>query len=269
MKTYFLLFFALFYFAGFGQEDKETHYLNQFKQPITKQIFDQKCKTYVYKCQKYEIDTLRLFKINNRYKFGKLDKEEFQQIRKLLIVDSKTKIEENKSIIVIYYDTLIDYTRALKNRKAHFRDYHKNDNVKDKGLSEKKFYENRNKYVKNKFKCIKKFQKKYNTKISYVFKYGEKEKSSYGNLNMVKDRGVIKHLFFKNMNESYMLILKPNGNYLIVGGHLSDRNLGKLLKKEDWKSFKEQLNISQTNKTVNGYGIFKKSTPGYHKKHCF
>jgi len=270
MKYYITVFFLFcFFFSGFSQNSPNTdYYLDQHGTTITKSVFDQRCKTYVLKCQKYKKDSITLFKINTRYKFGTLKKEDYQQIRKLLSLDSKLNIDDNKVIVLKFQDTIIGYKKALFNMKLHYREHHDNPSFSNKDYSKAKFSKHRKRFVKSKFKCVKKFQKKYDTKIVHVYRFGDKAKASYGELNMFKDRGLVKRLFFKNNNEHNMLVLKPSGDYFLVGGHLSDKDLGKLISDNDWTKYQEQLDISLTKKVANGFGIFERVV-GYHKKHCF
>ncbi len=268
MKINLLYISLLFSFMCYTQTKKHTTiYLDEYKKETTKPYYDQKCKTHVLKCQKYQTKDITVYKINNKYKFGKLKATDYDQIRILLAADSKTKIENDKIIVIKYLDTLINYDKALENRKRHFKEHH-NEEISKETYPKKDFDKKRQRYVKSKFKCVETYEKKYDTKIIHVYKHGDKAKKSYGNLNMLKDRGIIKHLFFKNLYESYILVLKPNGAYLKIGGHLSDKDLGKLITDENWNKYKQQLEVSINKKKTLGYGIFKKIN-GYHKKHCF
>jgi len=266
-QNVYLLFFLLSYLCYSQSKSPLIVYLDETKKEITKPYYDLKCKTYVLKCQKYQTKDVTIYKVNNRYKFGRIKPLEYNQIRTLIATDSKTKIENDKVIIIKYSDTLINYERALKNRKKHYKTYH-NQVINQESYSKKRFNKRRQHYVKNKFKCVEDYEKKYSTKIIHVYKHGDDAKESYGQLNMLKDRGIIKRLFFNNIRENHIVILKPNGDYLLVGGHLSDKDLGKLVKDKDWSDYKSQLNLSINTKKAFGYGVFKKVS-GHHKKHCF
>lgn len=254
-------------------------YFDEASNQINKAEFEQKCNSnYIYKCIAYPTDTLVVNKVFFKYQFGKLNVEEFQQIRKLLIKDGEYKIGENDIIIIKKIDSLWNYNREVKLHKIHEKKYKEYKAINDSlGYEKHHFHEhdfnkeifekNLNSWIKQNQKCIDKFERKFNTKVIFLHEDNINFENVYDDFSWVKDRGVIKRLFFKSNNVHDLLIIKPDGEYFLSGSHFIDRYLKKLLRHEDWSKFKKDFEKSLDSK--NGKGIFKKDNSYYHKKHCF
>ena len=123
--------------------------------------------------------------------------------------------------------------------------------------------------MKIKQKCIAKFEKIENTKVLYLYKHNDSG-NSYDNFKFIKDRGVLKNKFFEIMYNNNLLIIKPDGDYFLSGGHFTNRQLKTLLKNTDRTPFIDDWNESVNKKPINGSGFFKNNERMYsHKKHCF
>tara|TARA_B100000678_G_scaffold195795_1_gene164207 strand:- start:47128 stop:47979 length:852 start_codon:yes stop_codon:yes gene_type:complete len=260
---------------------QENLYFDETSTQINKAEFTKKCNSsYIYKCISYPTDTLVINKVFFKYKFGKISPEKFQQIRKLLIKDGKYKIEKNQIIIIKKFDSLYNYEREIEYHKIHEKNYKKYKAINDSlgyekyhihqhDFNKKIFQKSLNSWIREKQKCIAKFEKKFHTKVIYLHEDDIEQEENYNNFSWVKDRGIIKRIFFSDNNVHDLLILKPNGEYLLSGGHFIDRYLKKILQNQDWSQFKEDWIKSLEADNPHGKGIFKERRSIYHKKHCF
>ena len=55
----------------------------------------------------------------------------------------------------------------------------------------------------------------------------------------------------------HLLIIKPDGDYFLSGGHITDKQVGKLLKKADWSKYKNDWKLSFQREVINGYDLLK------------
>lgn len=266
MKIIIFLLLILFPFLNFSQSEV---YLDENMKEVGKSTFKSKCESQIFKCLNYTTDSLIIHKILYKYSFGKIKPKEYNQLRNLLIIDSKREIDSNATIILKFRDSLQNL-QVLKNRY----DKHiivceaKNLKMEHESKNLKSFAKDRNTWIKSKEKCTKKFTKKNNVSVNYLYKYENNAVDSYSNFNWVKDRGIFKNLFFKIMYQSNLLIIKANGDYFLSGSHISDKSITKLIKKKDWTKYREDWQSSLTTHKKNGKGFFNKDT-GFHKKHCF
>ena len=110
-------------------------------------------------------------------------------------------------------------------------------------------------------------KRKYNAETFYIYKYDYGSIKTYPDLNWIKDRSIFKNVFFKIMYNSDFLILKPNGDYFLSGGHLDTKMIKTLIKTKNWDEYKKDLENSISAQSKEGIGFFKENT--YHKSHCF
>jgi hypothetical protein len=262
-------------------------YLDTNSKAISKTEFQKKCNSnYIYKCLSYVTDTLIVKKINYQHQFGKISPEHYEQIRKLIYTDGNLKIEKGQTIIIKKQDSLYNFKKELIEHKKHkkeFEDWKKNyESLMKNGDSiikkphyhehefNKEIFEERMKRGNAKReKCIRKFERKYNVKVVYLHEDDINLEAGYGDFTWVKDRGIIKKIFFKRNGLHNLLVLKPDGEYFLSGAHFLDKHLKKLLRKKDWSKHKKDFKKSLLPKNINGKGIFKRDRNYLHKNHCF
>ncbi|MDG2193871.1 MAG: hypothetical protein P8K77_03255 [Polaribacter sp.] len=260
------LLFAISLFIVSSVCSQKKIYIDENMKIIDSLLFSEKCKASVLKCLSYNTDTLEINKILYSYSFKKISKKQFHQLRKFWSIETKKKIDSNTTLIIQYRDTLynydINYARHIKHTKNHTEAKHLKFTLK-KHLSNIKRWEKRQE------KCIKKLSKKSKANAIYTYKHAfENTLSEYKTIKWVKDRGMSKNYFFKINYNYQVVIVKPNGNYFLSGGHLDKTMLKRLLKKNDWASFRNDLKKSYQSLHKTGYGLFKQ-VKGYHKDHCF
>lgn len=237
-----------------------------------------KCNQRIFKCLKYDTDTLVINKILYKYNFGKLNQEDYKKIIDYLSTTSQSNIESNKTIIVRYYDTLKSFSKLLKEHSKHPKEKQKvyTDTSKTKfyylnphKFNRQIFEKNRNKFIKDRNKCIKKYDRKYNTQVFHAFDYDSNVSGEYIDFNWIPDNGILKETFFEIVFNYWAVILKPDGEYFLIGDHFSDKNVSKLIKSDDWTQFKLEWNETLYKYPINGIGIFKDESEMEHIKHCF
>jgi hypothetical protein len=242
---------------------KDIIYLDENMSKIDSIIYKKKCKSTVLKCLEYKKDSLFIIhKVLYKYTFGKISKTETIQLKKPLSINKTFNSQSN--IVINYRDSLYDYNARKRNSDRHLKSH---DSFKHIALTHKKFNSSRKIWIKQQKKCINKIKNKYNTETFYVYKYDYGSIKHYPDLGWIKDRGNFKTIFFGIMYNFNMLILRPNGEYFLSGGHFSNKMLKNLLK-NDWSQYKKDFNDSYNSQNNKGYGLFKTNS-SFHKKHCF
>ncbi|MCF6279308.1 MAG: hypothetical protein L3J14_03070 [Flavobacteriaceae bacterium] len=263
---------------SFSQENiqKDTIYMDENQIEITKEIYLKKLNNATLYSRNYETKDFIIYKNLYKYYFGSVSSKEYNQIRMLLEKDGNTKIKNGASILIKYVDTLYGFNMLMKRRTAHIKKGHLTNNetdtlknIKHLLFNYKIYLKDIKKYSKKAKKCSEKLYKKRNTSALHVYKYG-KGYSFNENLKWIKDR-VLKKMFFKNMYENNLLIIKPNGDYFMKSGHFSDANLNKLLKEENWNQYKKDWRKSLKINSNKGFGIIEKFSfqNHYHTSHCY
>jgi len=277
LELFVYLLFMLFTSISWSQNtDSKKIYIDAYNKEIDKTIYLKKCKNHTYKCLEYKTDSLVVNKVLNKFYFGKLSTQVYQQIRLLINRDSKKKIDSGEIIVLKYYDSLLSFSTLNKKHIKHTLAVKKDTSLslRDKGrrthdFNEKKFINNRKKWLKKQNKCIEKYERKFSIKINYLYKAEENVVNNYGGFNWIKDNGVFKNQFFKIMYNYNLAIIKPDGEFYLNGGHTTDKRVEKLLENSNWEQYKNDLELSKTTHMENGYGLFEK-IPFYHNsKHCF
>ncbi len=256
-----LLFFLFVAYSSYSQ--KKEYYLDENMKEITPHFYLEKCSSRVLKCLDFKTGKEIIHKVVFRFKFGSVKKIGYKQIKALLSKTSNKAISLNAIIMITYRDSLYDFKARERNYKKHIL---KHDSVKHGPFSLRKFDYSRKKWIKRQQKCVKRY-KKLNAETFYIYKYDYGSIKTYPNLHWIKDRGMFKNTFFKIMYNSNFVVIKPNGEYFISGGHLQDKLLKKLVKNSDWTPFKKDWQNSYQSLHREGYGVFEKEH--YHKPHCF
>ncbi|WP_166386291.1 hypothetical protein [Polaribacter sp. 11A2H] len=257
------LFFLTLLFSYFFSFSQSVKYIDENMSPIDSITYSKKCNLVVLKCLNFKTDSLNINKVVYKYKFGTTDTLGYTQVRKFLSRNSNLKIDKNAFLMIRFRDTLYDSNTNLKNYKRHVKNHSK---IKHADYDFKKNQSNTKKSIEALQKCNKKF-KKLGGEIFNVYNYDYGYRKEYPEVNWIKDRGLFKNAFFKIIYSSSFLLIKPNGEYFISGGHLSDSLLKKLLKNNDWSDFRLDWLASYNTLSKSGKGVFKQSA--YHTKHCF
>jgi len=253
----------LFLFYCLLISSQEIIYLDENMANITSKQFDEKCTNSVLKCLKFKTDSLTIHKVVYKYNFGKVDNLLYSQIKNQFAEKTNRNIHDNAVLLVRYRDSLFDFKTRNKNHLRHLKQH---KSAKHVDFNKLKFQKSREKWIQKQQKCRKKMQK-INAETFYVFKYDFGASEQYPTIDWIKDNGLFKKEFFKILYNNNFLILKPTGEYFLSGAHLSNTFLKKLIKNEDWTSFKDDWQKSYQSKSDRGHGVFK--TSFYHKKHCF
>lgn len=268
--NYFKVFFLLFTISIYSQE---KIYLDENFRSINKLEYSKRCKKNFFKCLEYKSDSLSINKILFRYRFGKISDTSYHQIRNLLIRDSKTSIDSNSIIIVKYYDSLINFQSIYKKHLKHIEP--KTDSLGNElPIHQHEFNmdiykKNKANYVKERKKCIKKFEKYENVRVFHMYKHEENVANTYEDFDWIDDRGTFENTFFQILFNYSSVLIKPNGDYFLIGGHFPDKDLKSLIKKQNWESFRLDWEKTYSSDALNGKGIFKMPESFYHTKHCF
>ena len=265
----FLFSLVITFFFITSTNSQAKVYVDESMNKIDSIQFKKKCNTYILKCLKFTSDSVIVNKVLHKYSFGVLKKDEHLQLRKFLISDSNLNIDDTKTLLIKFRDTIYSPNSLKQINDKHNRECEKeNPNISHLNKTLKQYYSERKKWIKSTNKCIKRIEKKLNSKVIHLYKYNKDAVSSYANFVWIKDTGVIKNKFFNIMHNYNLLILKPDGEYFLSGNFISDGQINQLLKNKDWTTFKNDFKSSITKNTTNGKGFFNKKN-GIHKSHCF
>lgn len=225
-----------------------------------------KCNRVALKCKSFTIpksDTI-FHVVYDKYKFGKLNKYHYNRIKNEIYRNTNF----NGIIMLHYRDSLITFDEyrddiEIKNKEydsinwRRERHFVRRSDIKNK--SKKDVLRNRKYLTKRINKCIKKYKKKYNTDLIHYYGYGKKDELLYPNFIWKKDENqLIKNYFFKYVSQFYYAIIKPDGEYMLIGDFISPNRIKKLLKKKDWSKIK--ISLKKTYK-------LKKNTSFFYKEH--
>lgn len=259
-------------------------YLDENIKMIDSVQFANKCKNRILKCLEYSKDTLTIKKVLPKHSFGKINTDEFNQIR--LIFEKKTnkKISNKNSLLIVYKDTLFSYNEAKEKYQNYIAEIKEEIAKKpqtifvrirmNNGFRFSKFplydfdtfHAKRNKLLE---KCRKKIEKKSTSSLFYVFNSSKKEGTDFRKIDWIKDTGIFKNKFFTIIGNYRILILKPSGDYFLSDGYLSNEKLNSLLKNDDWSQYINDLKKSLNSNSVYGFGFFDTYTYNKHSKYCF
>lgn len=248
-------------FSSFSQQKL---YLDENLKQIDSATYSKKCKTYILKCLEYDADSLSVEKVLYKFSFGRVSQTKANKIISLLALDSGKKIKKNDIIVLRYIDSLYNYETSKRNYDKHITNH---KNAPHKHYDRKRYDKQKIKWDKSRYNCVKKFEKIEHIKVLHSVKHTQNDLNTYNNITIVKDRRVLKNTFFKIIYNYNLLILKPNGEFFLSGGCLNNEKLKKLIKNDDWSTFRNDLKRSINGNSDTGFGFFKK--PAYHKKHCF
>lgn len=269
------IFFSLIIITTNLSISQSSIYLDEQMNEIDSTLYFKKCKFSAFKCIEYKKDTLSINKILLLHYFGTIDKTQNNQIRSILSKDAKRKIDNNSIIIVRYYDSILSYKTMKKKRDVHVKIHEKgidSAGIKSGIISHHKYnlktyHRNMKNWLKGQNKCIRKFERIDNVDVFNVINNSQININNLSSISPIKDRNVFKNTFFKILYQYRYLVLKPNGDYFLSGGHLSDKKLIKLLKEKNWENIIEDWEISINRFPINGNGFFKYDK--VHQKHCF
>ncbi len=248
---------------------KDTIYFDENDIKIDRIKGLKKCYSEIYYCVKYENDSLVKFKIMPEYFYDKMDSISHKQIINLLNSRMDIQVTIEKTLLISYradienYEGYLDRFNDTKNRL--------NDSRFSRliPMTDKQF-ENKNKnFLKTQKKCIKKVNKIGNIFQFYVFTKNKGYLINEDSINWRKDfNNMFKDLFFK---KGRLLILKPNGDYLITMNRLGDDFLFKHLETSNWDVLKTTWNKNQISlpKDKNKKSIYQRKTDKPFYLTCF
>ena len=268
MSKYFILLITLFPLMSLSQS-KEI-FIDENMVEIDSLTFNKKCSSRVLKCLKYQDSTLIVNKAHRVFKFGKVSSQEYNQIRLLLIKKSKLEISPDQIIVIKHVDSIGgSYQAYLKKREenSHNRPVFVTSNVSENNrpikirvpgtLSEKQYDMFQRRGIAKYAKCVKKFERKYNSRVITTYKFNGNKKDLYKSINWVDYPGIIIPKFLNSVKNGRYLIIKPDGEYFVASRKMGDSSLEKLFKDQNWTKHKEHLERSETENSKIGYGIFR------------
>jgi hypothetical protein len=256
-------YISFIFLISFNSIAQTEFYLDENMEKIDSLTFKKKCKVNVLKCLVYKTDSLILNKILYKYQFGKLTKNELEQVKK--IVSSTSKFNTSNNFMINFRDTLYNYEVTKTRYDLHVK---KHQNVKHIPYSLEKYNKQRVQWVKQKKKCTKKINSKYNTNTFYTYKFDFGVNNEYSGIHWIKDTGILKKIFFNIQYNYRYVVVKPSGDYFACGSYLSNKKLKQLLKNNSWKKYILDLEKSYNTESKNGIGFFKKEN-SYYNSQCF
>jgi len=265
-------------------------YLDENSKEISLKEFKKKCASnQLYDCLTYTKDNVVLSQVLYTYQFGKISPQEYDQLRKLLIKDAGINIQPDQMIVIKKYDSLLSYEREVELHKKHVRDYKaikaETDSVnkiypykrklliKQHDWNKEIFDEIVSQWTKDVNSCIEKYEEKYEEKFNLKMLFFHMDKPSlekeYKDFKWLKDRGVLSEIFFKYGKLHHTLILKPDGEYFLAGGHFKTYYYKRLLRNKDWSKYKRDYQKSLSGDYPNGKGMFRFDYSNHPNQYCF
>ncbi len=251
-------------------------YLNENLKPIDSVLYRTKCVSNFFSCTSFKKDSIMYGVVSFKYKMGRLTKEAYSQVLKVIQLQTKQNVNKSKSILIRFADTLFDYQSIKNKHDLHHEKYHMNVNFSINGeiIDFKNLSYNKTKYnkllkIRNKRikKCVKSYYKRQQSNFFYFYNTSVGNSKQFESTYWMKDKGLLRKFFFKKTNTFKFLILKPNGDYFLSDRSVTDKIIRKLLKKEDWKKYRDDLIKTYEFKDKNRIGLFKIRKP-FFVSHC-
>ncbi|MBU2938844.1 hypothetical protein KO494_04740 [Lacinutrix sp. C3R15] len=272
---------ALFLLISFHTISQEKVFIDENMKEIDSLQFNTICKNRAYKCLAYSSDSILVNKVLPKYSFGKITPQEYDQIRSILELDSKTKVVPGSKIVISYSDTLFNKETIIKNQMGIFNQPNLSNNITfisngfskvinpNKDLDRRDFIKFNEKIDKYLTKCIENFEKQDLVSVNYVYNKKQDGITYFENTPRLKDRGIFKNTFFKIHKNYKLLVLKPDGEYFLSGGYMSNKNVQLLLKNDDWSPIREDLQEFIIRGCYIKYNFFEDPFYGRFTKNCF
>lgn len=244
-------------------------YLNYDLQKISKDEYEELRKSRSTMSQRYKTDTLKVFKVSLRHRFGKLDSLKLHQIKTYINSKSPKKISETNYILIANIDTLYNYDAYVKTfveTHPYRPKYHSKEEVsvfQNKKFIKKRFMMNEKKFMKSEIellarniKCKKRIEDDYNVKVYHIHSANHKSEPLPTELDWIDDRGVFRNMFFPFEGGNKTIIIKPDGSYFVTA-YFNNMLEKALFKNNDWTKFENQLlDIYERNPFYEKQGIF-------------
>jgi hypothetical protein len=262
---YLIILLYLCSFSVFSQEiEKESIFLNEKSEIISKSLFKRKCNSAIFDCKTYLNGDIIENILSYKFHFGKISLDEVKTIYTYFKSLSKKNIIPNKNLLFHHSKTLLGYKEMLKIRSAAFKRTLDNPENRRVFINEKnkkpniqeytnKIYLSRLNFSRKKHsKYIKNVERNYNTSVINIYhkNKGQPIKNKY--FTWIQDSTNT----FLNKNHVNIMILKPNGEYFIkYNSHFNKENIYKLLSEEDWSIFFNDWKKSIENNSIKGIGI--------------
>lgn len=259
-KVFFVLVFI--WITAFSQQ---SYFLDKKMRDIDSLVYKNKCKNLMRKCYQIVKNDTIFNVIYDKYNIGQLTDYSNKRIRKEIF-----RNRNYNGTIIIHYGYKLNSISEIQ--KCKIDGFYKNNNVNK--VSDSIKYSVKNiQSLKNKIhypidkkslikrgkqkstrvnKCINKYQKKYDVAIFHYYFEGNPEFTS--DLNWIKDKNkIIKNYFFKYFANYHFVIIKPNGQFIQIGGIMTPSNINKLIKRNDWSKIMEDLEKSEIKRKPIGF----------------
>jgi hypothetical protein len=240
----------IFYFNLSFLFAQEISYVDSNMQELDSTTYKTKCKNEMMKCYQISRKDTIINILYNRFKFGKLSDYSYTRIKKEIY---RGKVFEG--MMLIHYSAYVRNNKEIKDYRI--KKMKKFDSLK---YSYKKYETDLDKIIsqgkkksKKVNKCINKYESKFNIDVLHYYLEGNPEYTA--KIDWKKDKNkIIKNYFFKYFSNYQFVLIKPDGEYLLIGSVLSPKKLKKLLKHSDWSKYIEDLKKSE--KARKGIGFF-------------
>lgn len=234
--SFYIVFFVSI--VGFSQKEnsqtldgtvsKDTTYIDEDGISISKETFNTKLNSNYFYAKIYHIDDYSVGKLQWSHYFGTLDEALRHQFFSLL--SEKYLVDTTKVMAIHYKDTLKNPDSFSKKDKIIELDKRKHIHL----ISYKTF-------IKEYKDCHKRFKKNEHANVYHFYSHNNGHPEVVDKMSWHQDyQHKIKFLFSKNDEQPAVILLHPNGNYLIhyrYDGLYSNNILTQLKKNERWDIF--------------------------------
>ncbi|ULC60526.1 hypothetical protein MBM09_05925 [Flaviramulus sp. BrNp1-15] len=253
---------------------KDTIYVDENDDYISKQVFYKKMNSPIYHGLRFDTDTLVLQTIRFKYYFGNLSSPIKSQLFKLL--NKRHQIDTSKTLIIHYLDTLRAKSEYSKKNTVVFYDslnrvikpLIKSSQISDgvkfdftnyNKVAKHKHIQNYRRFLKLNKKCTKRYYKynnKHNEKVSvfHFYNVNNGHPNEFKELRWFKDyASLLKKLFFDENANTNFAIIKPSGEFLVYypDKHFNNYHVTflNLLNNETWNEIK--ISFEKEFETIN------------------
>ncbi|EDM43199.1 hypothetical protein SCB49_12009 [unidentified eubacterium SCB49] len=230
---------------------QELIYLDENNIQIPKDVFDVLSNNRFKTVLTYNTENQTIKKMVPYLKFGKLSSEKLAQVKSILNHDSITYFDNNRAALIIYRQK----SKSVKPIDSSDKKQYKTNNKKIKSLIKfdknsyvftnenliKKKYANRiSKYADKSVKCKERLATELPLDFAMFNKNSGGEHYFYPKGFWQKDHtGIIEKEFFKYLRHYYAVLIKPNGEFVLLNRPINKDIFNTLVTSTTWHALKK------------------------------
>lgn len=239
----------------FCQDNTLNIYIDEHNNNIDLKTYIKKHMAFAFESETKIIDSIKINKINQKFKFDKLSQVEKTQLLDIIKKNIGKSFNHSQTILISNTNTIYGF-EARKKRQEVFINTDTTGRKIVK-LTKSKYISYQKKHDIKQKKCFKKFREK---NIEPVLTYEKDEGYDYNPKHFTWHKTTINlNTIFKNnkiTKNNIVIVIKPNGEYFLSNIPVPSSILLEIIDNNNWEKSKLQLTKSLETNSKAGIGIF-------------